>query len=665
MCGLAGIVAWDDRFRIGHATLEAMSSRVAHRGPDGQGVYLNHDDAVAAFRPQCGLVHRRMAILDLDERALQPMDDGRNGKWIVYNGEIYNFRQLREEISAAKPNHRWRTEGDTEVLLAALDVWGIDALSKLNGMFALAMWDETNQTLLLARDRMGQKPLFYAAVDAAGRPWSGFLSHETDDLQVEIFSNAACPAAIAFASELPALRAVPWFDSAVDYYALAEYLRWGYVPGALTIHRAAAKLPPATWIRLSSRGCDRATYFDANQSAGGVTHRNAESAVAETKRLIQQAVQRQLVSDVPLGCFLSGGIDSSIIAACMAKQLGGENVQTFSIGFDDPLYDETPFAAAVAKHLGTRHEQFKVQPNAAEDLPRLAEVFGEPFGDSSALPTHYLCREARKHVKVALAGDGGDELFGGYDRYRAMKITERISRLPGMLRSAAVSKLWQSLPGVHPKSKFARLKRMLRTAAADSADRYSSYVRLCDERTLQPLLGVTGGFVETIDSLATLFDRIYKNRDAVQTALAVDRVTYLPDDLLTKVDRASMLLALEVRSPYMDHELVGFAAGLPTDLLLKGGSKRLLRTAFAADLPPEVFHRPKMGFALPIGQWLRGDLRSMLHELLFARDSFITQNMSPPEVRKLVDEHESLRADHSQRLYALLMLELWWRSCGR
>ncbi|MDW8261650.1 MAG: hypothetical protein RMJ35_03920, partial [Phycisphaerales bacterium] len=218
---MAGIVAWDDRFRIGHAVLEEMSARVAHRGPDGKGLYLNHDDTVAPFRPQCGLVHRRMAIIDLDERSLQPFDDGRNGKWLVYNGEVYNYRQLRTELESLRPNYRWRTTGDTEVLLAALETWGAAALRRVNGMLALALWDETEQTLLLARDRMGQKPLFYAAVDRFGRPWNGFVAAESGDVHVEIFSNADCPAAIAFASELAALRAVPWFDPSVDYFALA------------------------------------------------------------------------------------------------------------------------------------------------------------------------------------------------------------------------------------------------------------------------------------------------------------------------------------------------------------------------------------------------------------------------------------------------------------
>lgn len=664
MCGLAGIVAWDDRFRIERATLDAMSARIAHRGPDGEGVYLNHTDFVTPFKPQCGMVHRRLAIIDLDERSLQPFDDGYMGKWLVYNGELYNYRPLREQIRVANPSFRWRTEGDTEVVLAAFETWGVDALPRFNGMLAMAVWDQLQQRLTLARDRMGQKPLYWAAVDAAGRPWQGFVAHAGTEGEVEISRNAECPAAIAFASELGALRAVPWFDPAINYVALAEYLRWGYVPTPMTIYPCAGKIPPAGWMTLNFRGCDRDRYFDAN--AASQAFGSVDDAARRTRELVVQAVTRQLVADVPLGCFLSGGIDSSIVAAAMREAMGSaDRVRTFTIGFDDPRYDESPFAAEVARHLGTRHESHTVKPRAIEDLPRLAAVYGEPFGDSSALPTHYLSMETRRDVKVALSGDGGDELFGGYDRYRALKITERINRLPAVIRDLLVARVWQALPGRHPKNRVARLKRLLKSATLPPPRRYASYMRLFDEPTLQPLMGVSGELIETADTIAIAFERLTHagRHDPVLAALAVDRLTYLPDDLLTKVDRASMLHGLEVRSPFMDEELVSFAAGLPGEMLSgKSGGKRLLREAFAGDLPASVFDRPKTGFALPIGDWLRGELKPMLHDLLFSTDSFLSQNMVPAQARKLFDAHASGRRDHSQRLYALLMLELWWKS---
>jgi asparagine synthase (glutamine-hydrolysing) len=375
--------------------------------------------------------------------------------------------------------------------------------------------------------------------------------------------------------------------------------------------------------------------------------------------LLENAVRRQLVSDVPLGCFLSGGVDSSTITAVMRRVVPPDQpVHTFSIGFDDPRYDESKYAAAVAAHLGTTHHAFRVKPDAAEDLPRLARVFGEPFGDSSALPTHYLARETRRHVKVALSGDGGDELFGGYDRYRAMHLSRRLDAVPRAARVAVGAGLSWVLPASHPKSRAARLKRFLGSIQCTAAERYASYLRLFPEDLVRELLGNPAGLPVPAE-----YSWKFPNDRMVQHAMELDREMYLPDDLLTKVDRASMIHALEVRSPFMDHELVQFAAGLTTDQLLKGGPKRMLREAFAGDLPAWVFKRKKMGFAVPIGDWFRGELRPMLRDNLFAADSFARQHFVMKVVERLVDEHETLRADHSQRLYALLMLELWWRTC--
>jgi asparagine synthase (glutamine-hydrolysing) len=330
-------------------------------------------------------------------------------------------------------------------------------------------------------------------------------------------------------------------------------------------------------------------------------------------------------------------------------------VQTFSIGFDDPRYDESRYALAVAKHLGTDHHQSVVRPIAAVDLPKLIEVFGEPFGDSSALPTHYLARETRKHVKVALSGDGGDELFGGYDRYRAIHLSQRVARLVPQLAATRAGRF----AGGHPKSKVTRAARFVQSLSLPMAPRYSSFVRVFDDHLIGELMpGVSLGF----DRVAEEFERALRaGARPAEAGLAADRVTYLPDDLLTKVDRASMMHGLEVRSPFMDHELVQFAAGLTTDQLLKGGPKRMLREAFAKDLPDFVFKRPKMGFAVPIGEWFRGELRPMLRDNLFAADSFGRQHFNMKVVERLVEEHETERIDHSQRLYALLMLELWWR----
>lgn len=635
MCGFAGVVVWDEKFRVSRETLENMSARVAHRGPDGQGLYLNPDGPITPARPQVGLVHRRLAILDLDPRANQPFTDSQ-GRWIVFNGEIYNFRELRSELTQLRPGYVWRTTGDTEVLLLVYDVWGEKCVEHLNGMFAFAVWDEPRMRLYLARDRMGQKPLFYA--------------------------NASRGAtAIAFASELSALRCVPWVSSHVDEEALVDYLNLGYVPGESTIYSGVRDQLPSTYIVKSVSGDIQTQYFQRNPAPQAQVHRVGQTI----RELVLRSVGRELVADVPVGCFLSGGVDSSVVAAAM-RQLApaGQRVDTFTIGFADGRYDEREYARAVAHHLGTNHQEFVVEARAAADLPLLAERFGQPFADSSSLPTHYLARETRSHVKVALSGDGGDELFGGYDRYRAMSLAARLRTLPPSMLARA-GRASQLLPGSHPKSRLTRLKRFAASIEQAAPERYVSYLEIFSLAQMEELRGrplSQEPWAADHDYLLTVYRSLQEQRDDVQAALATDRVTYLPDDLLTKLDRASMLHALEVRSPFMDHELVQFAAGLTTDQLLKGGPKRMLREAFAQDLPAWVFRRKKMGFAVPIGQWFRGELKSMLRDHLFAADSFASDHFNRGVVERLVDEHEQKRVDHSQRLYALLMLELWWRT---
>ncbi len=631
MCGLAGIIAWDERTSVSRQTLEGMSARIAHRGPDGAGLWMGQ----AGSGPRAGLAHRRLAVIDLDPRADQPLTDGR-GRWIVFNGEIYNYRELRRELEGSRPDYAWKTECDTEVLLLAYDVWGTECVEHLNGMFAFAVWDGPAGDVFLARDRMGQKPLYYAVIAGA----------------------------IAFASELGALMRVPWVDAAMDQRALGEYLAWGYVPSPKTIYAGAAKLPPGHWMKVSGTGTQIRQYFDPNVT-GLKEEADAQSnAAARPRELVLQAVRRRLVSDVPLGCFLSGGIDSSIIAACMRQAVGSDQrLLTFSIGFEDPRYDETAYAAAVARHFKTEHQQFTVRPDAAGDLPALAKVFGEPFGDSSALPTYYLSRQTRQEVKVALSGDGGDELFGGYDRYRAMALSERVRGMPGFVRDGIV----RVLPAGNVKSRKARLRRFVESLGEEPARRYGGYMRLFSEQQLVGLLKDNAAMnnVSREDWLARPYQKFLdQGRDVVQAALALDRVTYLPEDLLTKVDRASMLHALEVRSPFMDHELVGFASTLSTPQLIKGGGKRMLREAFKNDLPAEVFGRKKMGFAVPIGEWFRGEMRGLLRETLLARSAFSADHFSQAAVEGMIQEHQQRKVDHSQRLYALLMLELWWRQRG-
>jgi len=637
MCGIAGVVAWREKFAPDREVLGRMSACIAHRGPDGEGIYLNREHGGDAAQPRVGLVHRRLAVIDPDPRANQPFGDGA-GRWVVFNGEIYNFLSLRRELSVLRPEYAWRTQCDTEVLLAAYGVWGEGCVERLDGMFAFAVWDGPGRALFLARDRMGQKPLYWAAAEEGQQG----------------------PGAIAFASELRALREVPWVDRSIRGRGLTDYLCWGYVPAPGTIYQRIEKLPRSSTLTAEEENIRRGEFSVVVDPMEVLA-----DPVRQTREVIVEAVRRQLVADVPLGCFLSGGIDSSIIAAAMRQAVGGgQPILTFSIGFEDPRYDESAYAAAVARHLGTRHERFVVHPRAAEDLPKLARVFGEPFADSSALPTHYLSRETRKHVTVALSGDGGDELFGGYDRYRAMALGQRLARWPAALRKLAASRVWRGLPGWHPKSRGARLKRFLAGINQPPARRYAEYMRLFDGPMLRRML--LPDWRESLDAsegwLGDVYEGFGPGRDDARAAMSSDQASYLPGDLFAKMDACSMLHALEVRSPFMDPRLVDWANGLPTDALMSGRrGKLILRRAFGGDLPQQVFQRRKMGFAVPIGEWFRGPLRGMLEDLLFEGRSFASSHFQTEVVRRMVEEHLACRVNHSQRLYALLMLELWHR----
>lgn len=692
MCGIAGIVAYERRYAVGGEIAERVSQRIAHRGPDGAGfasVGLGGAGPGAAMVAgaeqartgpdgagfasagwQAGevwgtFVHRRLSILDPEPRSLQPFVTTYRGRTLtlVFNGEIYNYRELRRRLEGELPDFPWRTTGDTEVLLAAYFAWGGRCVDELVGMFAFAVSDGADGSVFLARDRMGQKPLYYALVlDGGG------------------------PAGLAFASELHALTAVPWVDTSLNEAALGQYLAFGYVPTPMTIYQGAAKLPAATTLRLTpGRAPEWRTYFSvdppmATGAGGGAGGKGIEG-------LVREAVASQLVADVPLGCFLSGGIDSSVIALCAARELAGrgQKLRTFSMAFDDPRYDESGYAAEVAAHLGTEHRTFRVTPDAAVDLAGLAERFGEPFADSSCLPTYYLSRETRGHVKVALSGDGGDELFAGYDRYRALLWAERVGAVPGMslVMGGMFAGAGRALLRGGEKSFRSRVGRFLASARLGTAERYESYVRLFGPGVLGApgLTGRVGGQAFYPAGMGG----VGRGRGVgpVEAAMALDRRTYLEGDLLTKVDRASMAVGLEVRSPFMDHRLVAAAAGLKEAELFgtsrgkgkagtggaSGGKKAVLRAAFGGELPRSVFGRRKMGFAVPIGEWFRGPLRGLVEETVLAGGGGgggsggggFCGRFDRAEVRRIVEEHQSGRADHSQRIFGLVMLELWDR----
>ncbi len=655
MCGVAGAISYNpDRpltTAVAETTLRLFCDGMRHRGPDGEGTWTDHLDASpAANRPAVALAHRRLAVIDPRPRSGQPFVGAGGNLVVVFNGEIFNFRQLRSELGGD-----WQTDGDTEVLLAAYERWGEGCVDRLDGMFAFAIYDArtSRPSLFLARDAAGEKPLFFGVSDGTA----------------------------LFASELRPLRRAAaklgWCDLSINADSLREYLAWGYIPGEMTIHRGVEKLPPGCCMTIDAGGLTRRRYFDAGGrfEADGVG-RHA-SAVTRTRTLVGAAVEKRLVSDVPIGCLLSGGIDSSVVALHM-RRATGSTVDTFSIGFDgvgSAGYDESAYAAEVANHLDCRHHVFRVSPatfDAAGDLPRLIESLGEPFADSSILPTRVLAEKVRGHVTVALGGDGGDELFGGYDRYRALQLANRLEALPLGKRAASVatSLLDPIVSRLGEKNPVRRAMRLAGSVSLGTAERYASYMRIFPHSRLRWMTpGGMGGLSATLlsrDAAGRVggrwFDAFVRGNDVAAAATAVDRATYLPGDLLVKVDRASMLHGLEVRSPFVDRDLIQFAASLgDNDLIGPRGGKRLLRDAFANSLPSGVFSRKKRGFAVPIGAWLRGPLRSMLRDLVLADDSLASEWFDPTAVGLLIEDHEAGRQDHGHALFALMMLELWWR----
>ena len=552
--------------------------------------------------------------------------------WLVFNGEVYNYRELRRRLEGN--GHRFRTHGDAEVLVHLYEDLGPDCFAQVDGMLAAAIWDANHRRLVLGRDRLGKKPLVYR------------------------FENER----MFFASELKALLTVPEIPRELDPGAIDEYLTYQYVPPPNTIFRGIRKLPPAHYAVFQDGNLTVKPYWQPDWT------REVSLPVAEAEEqvrtLFDNSVAARLQADVPRGAFLSGGIDSSLVVASMQRFAKGR-VKTFSIGFPQPEYDETSFARQVAKHLGTEHTELQVTPNAIEILPKLAWQYDEPFGDSSAIPTYYLAKLAREHVTVALTGDGGDELFAGYPRYRAVQLADGIDQL-GLLKSLLASSLWQWLPSSgRQRSKLRQFKRFSESLRLPADRRYLDWISIFSERRRADLY--RDEFVAELPNsdpfqyLALAWKQCGK-RDAATRASLADIVTYLPSDLLTKVDIASMAHGLECRQPFLDHRLVEFAASLPMAYKLRWGrGKWLLQRAFRDRLPAEIWQRKKMGFGVPLDHWFRKELRDLTHDSLLTDAAHTAVYFRPEAMRKLFDEHQTQRFDHSARLWALLMLEMWLR----
>ncbi|MBV8487649.1 MAG: asparagine synthase (glutamine-hydrolyzing) [Planctomycetaceae bacterium] len=632
MCGICGAVWTDGRRALSDDHLAAMMQRIVHRGPDDAGTYRD-DHATLGFR--------RLAIVDL-EGGHQPLSNEDGSVWTVFNGEIYNFPALRHRLKAR--GHLLRSKGDTEVLVHLYEDEGTGMFALLRGMFALAIWDAPRRTLLLARDRLGQKPLLYR--------------HDGSRL--------------VFASELKALLALPETDlpRRVDPLAIDEYLTYGYVPAPRTILEGTSKLLPghyAVWHEGSMR---IESYWSPDWNLE--KKRPIEADIEELKATLSDAVREQMIADVPLGAFLSGGIDSTIIVGLM-QRTSNRPVKTFAIGFPDPAYDETSYAAMSAQHLGTDHQVFIVEPKAWETLPALAWQFDEPFADSSALPTWHVARETRRAVTVALTGDAGDELFGGYDRYRALAITELFHRLPAAPRKWIGGTMTRVLPrSGRAKTRLRALERLFENINDPAAMRYLGWMTIFDES--ERLVLYSDAQLDRLASAAALATdpamlmtracAAAGRRDKVTQAMISDLLMYLPGDLLVKVDLASMAHSLECRTPFLDHRVVELAAAMPLDRKLRfrpGRSKVVLKRAFADLLPPPIRIRRKMGFGVPVGRWFRSDLEQELREILLDRSTLDRGLFRAETIRDLIAEHREARREHGHQLWALLMLELWFR----
>jgi asparagine synthase (glutamine-hydrolysing) len=633
MCGITGAVWTDPAGEITPQVLARMTQVLAHRGPDDSGTYTSELKVSAPVGQVPGVVlgHRRLSIIDL-AGGHQPLSNEDGSVWIVFNGEIYNHRDLRRRLEGS--GHQFRTHCDTESIVHLYEDEGPAFLEHLNGMFALALWDQRHRRLLIARDRLGKKPLYYRA--ESGR--------------------------LLFASELKSLLEVPGIERRIDPAALDEYFTLQYVPHPHTIFSGFAKLPPAHYGIFSEGHFTTHRYWqpDFNRQLD----RPRADYVEELRELLTSAVKMRLEADVPLGAFLSGGVDSSLVVGLM-QRLSTDRVKTFSIGFPVAAFDESHSAREVAHRLGTEHHEFRVEPRAVDVLPKLVWHYDEPFADSSAVPTYYVARLSRQHVTVALTGDGGDELFAGYDRYQAVRWAALLDRLPAARQVVAALRP-KRLAASPPRSLRRRLGRFAEALRLSPQRRYCHWVTLFDERQRAQLY--SDDLLELLpdrDPLSFLLDAfdLARGRDPVTAASLVDLVTYLPCDLLTKVDIASMAVGLECRAPLLDYRVVELAAALPISCKLHGGrGKRILREAFPELLPRSVTHRPKMGFGVPLAEWFRGELRSYAQEVLLDPGALSRQYFRPGAVEQLLSEHLTGQQDHAHRLWGLLVFELWQRT---
>ena len=623
MCGIAGIVECSGR-PVERQPIEAMCRALRHRGPDDEGIVDVGANGGANRKASVMFGNRRLSVIDVDG-GHQPISNEDGTVWTVLNGEIYNYRELRKTLKDL--GHCFATRSDTEVIVHAYETYAEKFVEYLDGMFAIAIWDTRRQQLLLARDRFGKKPLLYAHRDS----WC------------------------AFASELQALLVLPEIQRDMDPAAVGSYLSYMAVPAPQTIYRSIRKLPPAHVLTLKDGRASLRRYWQL--SFVPKQHLSDAEAAERSVELLREAVRKRLVSDVPIGAFLSGGVDSSAVVALMAE-LSDQPVKTFSVGFDEEAYNELPYARRVAEEFGCDHHEFIVQPKAVEVLPKLVQHFGEPFADSSAIPASYVAALTREHVTVALTGDGGDEAFGGYGRHRANALAETFAdtlsfdSIRDVVKSLARSSHGQL-------GMVARIKRFIHAATSTRSERYRAWAGVLSDDLISEVFPTV---TETDVAVREMFEK-YRTLDAIDAFLAIDTEFYLPTDLLVKMDITSMMHSLEMRSPFLDHQLVEFAATLPSNQKVRRlTTKFILKRAMDGRVPSEALMRRKRGFAVPIKQWLQGELRDVLKDHLLSSQAVTDGLIRSGAINRLVREHLSGMRDWSHQLWTLLMLEMWWRT---
>lgn len=608
MCGIAGKLYFDSSKHVVSSEVKKMTDAIAHRGPDDEGVYCSRN---------VGLGHRRLSIIDLSELGHQPMSDKEGRYWLTFNGEIYNYKSLRKELE--QDGVRFRSNTDSEVIIYLYKKYGVDCVQQLRGMFAFAIWDDREQELFLARDRVGQKPLKYY--------YDGHV--------------------FLFASELKAILTQSEVERQVDWAAAQDYLSHLYVPGDRTGFEGIKKLEPAHYLLIKNGQVIKKRYWQLSFSSK--FHLTEEEWIDRVGHVLEESVSMRMMSDVPLGAHLSGGIDSSLIVALMAQQ-SSMPVKTFSIGFEEQTHNELGFARMVADRYGTEHQEFVVKPNAIEVLPKLIRHYEEPYADNSAIPTWYLSELTRQHVTVALNGDGGDENFAGYKRYDLMRYYNRLQAikiLHPFIKSAAAVALKTT-----KRSFFQKIMTLVDWSKGAPAEFFRNSFGFFRGDELGQLTGGTPtGFIPELFGSS-------KELDALDQLLFVDFHSYLPNDLLVKVDIASMAHALEVRSPFLDHTLLELTASMPSDFKIRNGVKKyLLKKIAEPHLPKEILQRPKKGFGIPREKWLRGSLNEFMKGRLLD-EKFIAHGFNRGVIEQLVKEHVGGR-DHSLKLWSLLMLQMW------